>query len=68
MKPTFGPSKISYSDFTESIEDYPRHVSDKIQLLEPLRYQNIPEAIAQRKTAGEAFLEKPELQSLVGWK
>lgn len=68
MKPSFTPSQISYSDFTESVEDYPQHVPEKIQPLEPLRYLEIPEAVAQRKTAGEAFLEKTELQSLVEWK
>ncbi|KAL8938840.1 MAG: hypothetical protein Q9216_003679 [Gyalolechia sp. 2 TL-2023] len=68
MKPSFTPSQISYSDFTDSVADHPRHVPEKAQPLEPLRYHDIPSAVARRKTAGAAFLEKPELQSLVEWK
>ncbi|KAL8711666.1 MAG: hypothetical protein Q9225_007090, partial [Loekoesia sp. 1 TL-2023] len=68
MKPHFIPSQISYADFTDSVKDYPQRVPEKIQGLEELRYHEIPEAIAQRKKADEAFLEKTELQSLVEWK
>lgn len=68
MKPSFTPSQISYSDYIKSVENYPQYVPEKTQPLEPIRYSDIPETIVERRTAGEAFLEKAELQSLVEWK
>lgn len=68
MKPHFLSTQISFADFRHSVEDYPQQVPEKVQGLEELRYYEIPEALAQRRKAGEAFLEKTELKSLVEWK
>ena len=68
MHPNFTPDLISYADFISCIEDYPHRVPEHVQGLEDLRCYGIPEAVAKRKEAGEAFLEKTELQSLMEWK
>lgn len=68
MKPDLYPDKISYADFEKYLGHYKDHAPKKIQGLEELRYNEIPEIVAKRKQDGEAFLEKTEVQSLADWK
>ncbi|KAL8690351.1 MAG: hypothetical protein Q9218_004192 [Villophora microphyllina] len=60
--------KITYKDFSTMLFSYDDHALTKIQGLEELRYNEIPEVLAQRKKDGETFLEKTEVQSLIEWK
>ncbi|KAL9583139.1 MAG: hypothetical protein Q9212_002888 [Teloschistes hypoglaucus] len=60
--------KISYHDFKTMLGCFAEYAPKKIQGLEELRYNEIPEVLAQRKKDGEAFLEKTEVQSLIEWK
>lgn len=59
---------ITYSDLKKRLLSYNSHVPPDIGHLESLRLKDIPEALAQRKKNGEAFLEKEEVTSLIRWK
>ncbi|KAL8641498.1 MAG: hypothetical protein Q9228_001708 [Teloschistes exilis] len=60
--------KISYHDFSTMLFSFAGRAPKKMEGLEELRYNEIPEVLAQRKKDGEAFLEKTEVQSLIEWK
>ncbi|KAL8839756.1 MAG: hypothetical protein Q9170_001627 [Blastenia crenularia] len=66
MKASFTPSQISSPDLTDLVKDHPQHVREDLQTLSNLRYEKIPQAIAERIRG--ACLEKKELQSLMEWK
>ena len=68
MKDTDGPTKITLKPLQTHLQSYESHVPEKIQGLESLRLNEIPETLAQRKKDGDAFLEKTEVTSLVEWK
>ena len=76
MKDPDSPTKITIKTLQSHLLSYESHVSDKIQGLESLRSNDIPETLAQRKKDGNAFLEKNgnafleknEVTSLVEWK
>ncbi|KAL8915382.1 MAG: hypothetical protein Q9171_000252 [Xanthocarpia ochracea] len=65
------PNSISYEDFKIHRTGYNferKKLAEKLQGLQELRYNDVPEVVAQRKKDGEAFLEKAEVQNLVEWK
>ena len=68
MKLELSAEKISYPEFQWRVRFYPDRVPDKIQSLEELRLNEVPEVLSQRKKEGNAFLEKTEVTSLVEWK
>ncbi|KAK3175298.1 hypothetical protein OEA41_002545 [Lepraria neglecta] len=68
MKDTDSPTKITLKSLQTHLQSYESHVPEKIQGLESLRLNEIPEILAQRKKDGDAFLEKTEVTSLVEWK
>ncbi|KAL2044766.1 hypothetical protein N7G274_002541 [Stereocaulon virgatum] len=68
MKNLDSPTKITLPTLQSHLLSYESHVPDKIQKLESLRVNDIPETLAQRKKVGNAFLEKNEVTSLVEWK
>ena len=59
---------IAYNDFHKYLSQYSDHVPSSLAALDDLRYNTIPQTLAQRKSDGEPFLEKSELVSLVDWK
>ena len=67
MEPTDGAAHVTYSDLQTHLS-YNSHVPPDIRRLDLLRLKDTPEALAQRKKNGEAFLEKEEVTSLVQWK
>lgn len=68
MKPEFSAEKISYDDFQDKLRFYSDHVPAKIQGLEELRLNEVPQVLSQRKKDGTTFLEKTEVTGLVEWK
>ena len=71
MHTKLAPNTISYEDFKYHRTAYNferKKLAEKLQGLQELRYNDVPEAVAQRKKDGEAFLEKAEVQDLVEWK
>ena len=68
MESTDGAAHVTYSDLQTHLLSYNSHVPPDIRRLELLRLKDTPEALAQRKKNGEAFLEKEEVTSLVQWK
>lgn len=71
MHTKLAPPTISYEDFKTYRTCYDlekKKLPEKFEGLQELRYNDVPEVVAQRKKDGEAFLEKTEVQSLVEWK
>ena len=68
MESTDSADHITYSDLQTRLLSYNSHVPPDIRRLDALRLNDTPEALAQRKKNGEAFLEKEEVTSLVQWK
>ncbi|KAF2127291.1 hypothetical protein P153DRAFT_387836 [Dothidotthia symphoricarpi CBS 119687] len=59
---------ISLKTFQSTLARYPATVPDKLQELDALRYDTIPNGLAKRKEAGDAQLEKNGVEKLVEWK
>lgn len=60
---------IHYSDVNRYLSQYPDCVPSSLSsTLNELRYNTIPQTLAQRKSDAEPFLEKSEIVSLVDWK
>lgn len=68
MKPSESPANIKYEEVQELVSCYQFHVPPKLQALEDIRLNEVPETLAQRKKDGAAFLEKTEVTALVEWK
>lgn len=68
MKAADTPAEITLDTIHAHLLSYHSHVPEKIQGLEELRLNTIPETLVQRKKEGGSFLEKTELKSLVEWK
>ena len=68
MKSTQDAAHVTYSDLKTYLLSYESHVSPDVQGLESFRLNETPEALAQRKKNGKAFLEKEEVTNLVQWK
>ena len=68
MKLNLQASCITHADFKYHLSKYKDLVPAKLQPLENLRLQAVPETLEQRRKAGDAFLEKPEVEGLVDWK
>ena len=62
------PTSITHESIKSLIQSYPSHIPPKLQELDHLRFEEIPDKLAQRKQDGEAFLEKSEVCTLVEWK
>lgn len=59
---------VSRVDFNNILARYQDAVPAKLHDLDKLRFESIPEKVAQRKKEFDAFLEKEEVESLVEWK
>lgn len=59
---------ISRVDFNNILARYQDAVPAKLHDLDKLRFESIPEKVAQRKKEFDGFLEKEEVESLVEWK
>lgn len=68
MKDSLKPENISFVEFETNRDAYESLVPSKLHALEDLRLHQIPELLEQRKTQGEAFLERNELSNLMEWK
>ena len=68
MKADHTPKSISPSIVYTLSSKYPHEIPKDLQTLEELRVHTIPETLAQRRTDGDAFLEKAEVINLVDWK
>ena len=68
MDCTLYASSITCSDFKSHLDSYPNYVPFKIQRLEELRLQEIPETLGKRQKDGDALIEKTEAKSLMEWK
>ncbi|CAD6563621.1 MAG: hypothetical protein ASARMPRED_000094 [Alectoria sarmentosa] len=68
MRATDRPAEINLSTLHAHLLSYHSHVPEKIQGLEELRLNTLPETLLQRKKDGGSFLEKTEVTSLVEWK
>ena len=68
MEAKLRSNAIAHTDFQEYLLKYSNHVPSALAALDDLRYNTVPQTLAQRKSDGESFLEKSELVSLVEWK
>lgn len=68
MKYSLTSEKISYEDFQLYLRLYEQYLPPKIEGLEKLRLEEVPEVLEGRRESGDAFLEKTEVQALMGWK
>ena len=68
MESTDSADHVIYSHLKTRLLSYDSHIPPDIRRLDSLRLNDTPEALAQRKKNGEAFLEKEEVTSLVQWK
>lgn len=65
---SFSAHTVSRVDFNNILARYQDAVPAKLHDLDKLRFESIPEKVAQRKKESDAFLEKEEVESLVEWK
>lgn len=65
---SFSAHAVSRVDFNNILARYQDAVPAKLHDLDKLRFESIPEKVAQRKEESNAFLEKEEVESLVEWK
>ena len=68
MKASLQPDKITFDDFSIYKDAYDSVVPSRIQGLQEVRLKQVPEVLEQRRKDQDAFLEKPEVTSLVEWK
>ncbi|MCJ1429083.1 hypothetical protein MMC29_006996 [Sticta canariensis] len=68
MKPSLSPDNISYVDYKGNLGMYETYLPAKIEGLEKLRLEEVPEVLEMRRKDGDAFLEKTEVTALVKWK
>lgn len=68
MKPSLNPDNISYADYKGYWGMYEVYLPAKIEGLEKLRLEEVPEVLEMRRKDGDAFLEKTEVTALVEWK
>ena len=68
MKTTLSPDKISYDDYKGYLGMYEHYLPAKIEGLDHLRLEDVPEILDMRRKDGDAFLEKTEVAALVEWK
>lgn len=68
MKPSLSPDTISYDDFKGYLGMYEHYLPAKIEGLDRLRLEEVPEVLEMRRKDGDAFLEKTEVTALVEWK
>lgn len=68
MKPSLGPDTISYDDFKGHLGMYEHYLPAKIEGLDQIRLEEVPEVLEMRRKDGDAFLEKAEVTALVEWK
>lgn len=47
---------------------YDQYLPPKIEGLEKLRLEEVPEVLEARRASGDVFLEKTEVQALMEWK
>ena len=65
---SFSAHTVSRVDFNNILARYQDAVPAKLHDLDKLRFELIPEKVAQRQKESNAFLEKEEVESLVEWK
>lgn len=62
------PTTISRKTFGDTLLRYSVTVPEKLQELDTLRYVTIPNILGERREAGDAQLDKSEVEKLVEWK
>ena len=65
---SFSAHTVSRVDFNDVLARYQDAVPTKLHDLDKLRFESIPEKVAQRKKEFDAFLVKEEVENLVEWK
>lgn len=65
MKSSMSSEKISLEEFQRYLPLYEQHLPPKIEGLEKLRLEEVPEVLEARSASGDAFLE---IQALMEWK
>lgn len=60
--------KISYDQLQSLLGMYDSYAPSNIEGLDEMRYNSIPDTLQLRKEEGDAFLDKPEVESLMEWK
>lgn len=68
MKKAYSIDSVSYDECQSWLRMYPKHTPKNIEGLDEMRYNSIPDTVQLRKTEAKAFLEKPEVESLMDWK
>ncbi|OCK77410.1 hypothetical protein K432DRAFT_333939 [Lepidopterella palustris CBS 459.81] len=66
--PPLTPPTISLASFNTILSRYPSTVPPKLHDLDELRFNIIPQTLAKRREALDAFLDKAEVEGLVEWK
>lgn len=68
MRETESICKISYDQLQSLLGMYDSYAPKNIEGLDEMRYNSIPDTLQLRKQEGNAFLDKPEAESLMEWK
>lgn len=68
MEDSEKPDTILFAEFKTNCDAYELFISSELRELDDSRLHDIPKLLEQRKTEGEAFLEKKELSELMDWK
>lgn len=68
MNPSRTYRQISKADFDHIQGQYGATLSSKLKTLDQKRLHDIPDSLTQRKKAGDAYLDKGEVLTLVDWK
>jgi hypothetical protein len=70
MTASLDPQAIDEETLNDVLSRYDEHVPDKLKDLDEARYEEIPDALAERKAASssQAYLSKDEVERLVEWK
>lgn len=68
MKDSQKPETVVFAEFEANRDAYESFIPSELRGLDDIRLNQIPELLEQRKTEGEAFLEKAELSNLMDWK
>jgi len=68
MPSSLAPSSITQKDIPKILSRYADVVPSALKDLDVTRYETIPVAVEKRKSNGDAYLSKSEVESLVQWK
>lgn len=68
MKDSQKPETILFAEFEAYRDVYESFIPSELRELDDIRLDKIPRLLQQRKTEGDAFLERTELSHLMDWK